>query len=249
MVTDWQDRYRELAGQQGNHPLEDDLLYSEVDHWEPSITSSNRIEPVVLKSGTKATYKPWDGLSLNVAHMYGHSLNSTMMAECAAWRLASALGPPVEALVPVCVWRDLTPNTGSLAEWRPGRELLGGRVIQNAPDQAWAAAFFDALVGQQDRHESNLLWSPTLDGLGLHDNGYTFARPGDHRNSSFFVGARWAHGDQALAQEEEDALRKLLGSSDLHGLALCLEDDRAQALADRARRMLDSGTLLQPNEY
>jgi hypothetical protein len=122
-------------------------------------------------------------------------------------------------------------------------------AVRSAPNQAWAAAFFDALAGQQDRNWSNLLWDAASGRLSLHDNGYAFACPGHHRNASFFVRERWDHGREALTAAEEDALSRLLAPSDLHGLALFLEEERAHALTERARRMLDSHALLGPNEY
>jgi hypothetical protein len=248
-MADWDDRFAELVRQQGGHPVEDDLLHSTVDEWLPAIVSTNRIDPVKLSTGMHAAYKRWEGLSINAARLYQHTRTSTMLAECAAWRLARVIGPPVEELVPPCVWRDdLTPDTGSLAEWRKGDEL-GMEAVRSAPNQAWAAAFFDALAGQQDRNLSNLLWDAATGGLSLHDNGYAFACPGHLRNASFFVGQRWDHGAEVLTAEEEEALSRLLTSSDLHGLALFLEEQRAHALAERAGRMLESHTLLGPNEY
>jgi hypothetical protein len=248
-MADWDDRFAELARHQGGHHVEDDLLHSTVDEWLPAIVSTNRIDPVKLSSGRHAAYKRWDGLSINAARLYQHTRTSTMLAECAAWRLARVIGPPVEELVPPCVWRDdLTPDTGSLAEWREG-DALGMEAVHSAPDQAWAAAFFDALAGQQDRNWSNLLWDAASGRLSLHDNGYAFACPGHRRNASFFVSERWDHGAELLTAEEEEALSRLLASSDLHGLALFLEEERADALAERARRMLESHTLQGANEY
>jgi hypothetical protein len=52
-----------------------------------------------------------------------------------------------------------------------------------------------------------------------------------------------------LLQEERDALQRLLGDPDLLGLANFLLDDRAQALADRARRMLARDEVLRPGEF
>lgn len=81
------------------------------------------------------------------------------------------------------------------------------------------------------------------------DHGYAFALPGQILNHSDLVAARHGHGAGALLQEERDALDRVLASSDLLGLARFLFDDRAQALADRARRMLARDEVLRPGEF
>jgi hypothetical protein len=55
--------------------------------------------------------------------------------------------------------------------------------------------------------------------------------------------------DDKTPTEERDALARLLGDSDLLGMARFLLPDRAQALADRARLMLQRGEVLRPGEF
>jgi hypothetical protein len=83
----------------------------------------------------------------------------------------------------------------------------------------------------------------------LINHGYAFALPGQILNHSDLVAARHGHGAAALLQEERDALGRLLGDPALLGLARFLPHDRAQALADRARRMLVRDEVLQPSEF
>jgi hypothetical protein len=52
-----------------------------------------------------------------------------------------------------------------------------------------------------------------------------------------------------LLTEERDALTRLLSNSDLLGIARFLLPDRAQALVDRARLMLERGEILHPGEF
>lgn len=81
------------------------------------------------------------------------------------------------------------------------------------------------------------------------DHGYTFALPRAILNYSDFVVARHGHGAASLLTEERDALTRLLGDSDLLGMARFLLSDRAQALADGARLMLQRGEVLRPGEF
>jgi hypothetical protein len=63
------------------------------------------------------------------------------------------------------------------------------------------------------------------------------------------VAARHRHGAAALLKEERDALDRLLADADLLGTASFLLPDRAQALADRARRMRARNEILKPSEF
>jgi hypothetical protein len=83
----------------------------------------------------------------------------------------------------------------------------------------------------------------------LIDHGYVFALPGQILNHSDLVAARHGHGAASLLQEERDALGRLLGDPELLDLARFLLNDRAQALADRARRMLARDEVLRPGEF
>ena len=56
------------------------------------------------------------------------------------------------------------------------------------PDDCIAAAFFDSLIGQQDRHRGNYRWDATNEKLGLIDRGFAFAHaPDQYFNRSVFV--------------------------------------------------------------
>jgi hypothetical protein len=83
----------------------------------------------------------------------------------------------------------------------------------------------------------------------LIDHGYTFALPRAILNYSDFVAARHQHGAASLLTEERDALTRLLSDSDLLGMERFLLPDRADALADRARLMLQRGEILRPREF
>lgn len=103
------------------------------------------------------------------------------------------------------------------------------------------------MIAQQDRHDGNWRWDGER--LKLIDHGYTFALPGAILNYSDFVVTRHGHGAAGLLTEEREALTCLLSDSDLLGMARFLLSDRAQALADRARLMLERGEILCPGEF
>ena len=81
------------------------------------------------------------------------------------------------------------------------------------------------------------------------DHGYTFALPGDILNYTELVAARHHYGAAALLKEERDALDRLLADADLLGTTSFLLPDRAQALADRARRIRARNEILKPGEF
>lgn len=105
-------------------------------------------------------------------------------------------------------------------------------------------------LSQQDRHRGNFRWDDENDKLGLIDHGFSFAhQPDQHFNRSVFVTWRWEEGQQELTAAERAALNGLLDSGDLHGLARFLLAAEAEALANRAKRMLERGTILQVGEF
>lgn len=68
-------------------------------------------------------------------------------------------------------------------------------------------------------------------------------------NHSDLVAARHRDGAAALIGAERDALSRLVGDSDLLGIARMLLPDRARALAARPRLMLARGEVLRPGEF
>lgn len=128
-------------------------------------------------------------------------------------------------------------------------------------DNLWATnlaesrsvAFFDALIGQQDRHDGNYRFDTPTGQLSVIDHGFAFPGGEDHAvwlfNESFFVEHRWAMAEQAIAPEEKLSLRMVLGCPATLGLEEVLSPDRLQRLHARAQRMLDTGEILQPGEW
>ncbi len=220
-------------------------------------------------------FKPLKGVKSAGAHLYQQdSPVDVGIHEIAAWWLARELGSPWSELVAPAVWLD-PPGAGDILASGPVIWGMGGSAALPEPgagfDQLISdAAFFDALIGAQDRHDENLR-AETPPRLGLIDHGYTFARPNDWHNSyqtaGFFLKMRFGerrfrlpHGpvldysgigplSPTLDSHEREAIARLTGDRGLLGVAQLLRDDRAQALRDRAARMAASGQVLRAGDF
>src|SRR5262245_14814416 len=199
----------------------------------------------VLETGRVAYFKPANGLANPVGgralRNYGHTPLSTTISECAAWQTAKILGRPWTNLLAPTALRfvtlpDGTRDVGSLNAYRPGREKVRA-FLDAVPDQAMAGAFFDALIGQQDRNDGNVLWYEERRRLYLIDHGFSFARPG--ANSGEVLLTNWRAGQRArqLIGSELQALRL---ARDFAPLEAFVELERLEALRKRSSTMRDS---------
>jgi hypothetical protein len=232
---------------QGALPVEQRLL-GEAFFGSPAPTSSpgiNTTKRLALVGGDVVFHKPFSGVQVANAIAFGQTDETPPLHEAASWRLAVALGPPWEEIVAPCVLREYAGEDGSLSLRASGWPRDTAPTLN--PTWCLPAAFFDSLIAQQDRHDGNWRWDGER--LKLIDHGYTFALPGAILNYSDFVVARHGHGAAGLLTEERDALTNLISDSDLLGMARLLLSDRAQALADRARLMLERDEILRPGEF
>jgi hypothetical protein len=140
------------------------------------------------------------------------------------------------------VLRDL-PGIGPGALINRRRGAPDPRVYEEAQAQVDAAAFWDVLVGQQDRHSSNFRYEPESRSLALIDHAFCFAVPGVVCNGGAFAARRSSEHRSSLQQNEIDALNDLVLSNGLHGLREYVDDRRADALERRARDMTSKGLL------
>ncbi len=215
---------------------------------------------LVLDSGHLCIFKPADGLleaAVNWLYLgkqalaqYDHTPISTTISECAAWQLAKQLGSPwSELVVPTVMKFPRDPETdapmvGAASLFRGGE--VGKRGFYDAvPEQVSSAAFFDALIGQQDRNKGNELWYEDRQVIYLIDHSFSFARAGANHGASDLVQWRWSRGSRRLAEAENDALRRLLESDDVLTLRRFLDPERLEALHTRARRMQETGELVR----
>jgi hypothetical protein len=262
-VTD-QEQVDGLYALQGfDHELEAQLHDARVLSVRPFDTARVHISTtyeLVLDSGHLCIFKPADGLLEAAANgvylgkqalvRYDHTPVSTTISECAAWQLAKQLGSPWSELVVTTVMKfprhpeTQVPMVGAASVFRGGD--VGKRGFYAAvPDQVSAAAFFDVLIGQQDRNTGNVLWYEGRQLIYLIDHSFSFARAGSNHGASDLVQWRWSHGSRELTEAEIGALGRLLGSDDLLTLRRFVEPERVEALEARARRMREAGTLVR----
>ncbi len=204
---------------------------------------------VAFKGGRKAIHKPFEGQNPNSCKHYAQDRYEVPTHEVVAWRLAHALGGRWAEMVPTAVLRRLaTAGPGVLINWRDGQPG-DGAVVTDQRDQVFRAAFWDALVGQQDRHAQNFRYDAAAGRLALIDHGFAFARPTDRFASSVFHAYRLQRNYPLLTKREEQAIEALLEGGDLLGLAGFLPEDRAEALAGRARTMRQTRRLPLPGAF
>lgn len=243
-----------VLSRQGGHRDERNLLAGKEERIvDPDSLGTNETRRVQLDNGVVGFHKPLAGLNHDLAREFGHRDETggqdaqQPVHEVAAWQVARELGPPWDALVPPVVMREFNGQMGSFALERPGAQMRKPDEIDR--DEAMAGAFFDCLIGQQDRHPNNYLVQG--DRLTLIDHGYSFAREGDYMNWSFLQMGR-CNGedrDRRLTGAEITALDKLLDSKDTLGLEGVLTPDRVSAVRSRAERMRQSGEILPAGSF
>jgi hypothetical protein len=222
-------------------------------------------------------FKPIGGVSPSTAPLYGQdSVIDIAIHEMAAWWLARQLGSPWSEIVAPAVWWD-PPGADDIRDSGPFLLGMAGSASLPEPGTGFEqlisdAAFFDALIGAQDRHDQNLRATAMPPSLGLIDHGYAFARPGDRHNTfptaGFFQRLRCGqrhfrlHYGRALdyhalgalspnlASHEKHALTRLNADlSGLLGIADLLPEDRADALRDRVQRMDQTQEILRHADF
>jgi hypothetical protein len=198
-----------------------------------------------LRSSTgtqaRAFFKPANGLSQRSLELFGQTRASCVLAEALAWRLAVALGHPYDRLVAPCVLRFFdaidTDAPGALSLARPGVD--GSYEPADAAPAQWAAAaLFDALSGQQDRHSGNWLWDARSKAMHLIDHGYAFARRGDHLANSEILRVRRQRGPLSLDDTELRLLERTLEEIAPLLTECALSSGRAHSFRSRAQAML-----------
>jgi hypothetical protein len=248
------DRVRRLLELQGSHAVERAMLDGDVLAYEAHQTGAAGVNStfyVEIEPDIVAFHKPHEGIVPRVARTYDHSLDTPPICECAAWQLAKQLGEPYDRLVAVTVYRAVGPpdddpeswSYGSLASKHDGAAMRGMVVQRDARDDALAAGFFDALIGNQDRHAGQFRYDEGGRKLGLIDHGFSFPIERAYCRGAYFQEFR-RRQQLAITDDERIMLAKLLDDPDLLGLADVLERDRADRLRWRARRMLDLGVVL-----
>src|SRR5699024_5270483 len=139
---------------QGSHRDERSLLDGEPIRTQHADAGTNETCRVQFDNGIIGYFKPFDGLNDRLASEFGHREAEQPLHEAAAWQLARQMGPPYAGMVPPVVIRQINGRLGSLSLERAGAPMC--HKPWHVPEWT-SAAFFDALVGQQDRHPDNFL--------------------------------------------------------------------------------------------
>jgi hypothetical protein len=126
--------------------------------------------------------------------------------------------------------------------------MKGMAACRDARDDALAAGFFDALIGNQDRHVGQFRYHEPNRVLGLLDHGFSFPVEGAYCRGAYFQQFR-RREHVRVTDKEREALTRLIDDPELFGLAGVLEPDRAERLRWRAQRMLDLGVVLLNGSY
>ena len=92
---------------------------------------------------------------------------------------------------------EIDEGPGALSLKCPG-ENESDEPTRQLLEDCCHAAFFDALIGQQDRHSGNWLWDAPTGRLTLIDHGCSFARRGDPCNRSRLSELRRRRVDDSL---------------------------------------------------
>ncbi|MFC9935884.1 hypothetical protein [Glutamicibacter sp. NPDC127525] len=188
-------------------------------------------------------FKPFSDLDHSTAAFYGQDKALQPIHEAAAWQFAKTMGPEYAQLVSPCIIREVDGQLGSVSYGQSGRVSNNtGIPLSDLPkDQVNNLAFYDALIGQQDRHGGNFI----VDNRGVVgiDHGFTFARNRDRVNASKFQRYR-KQREPELAQNEFQLLIKITKSDDCLGMKKIIGAKRADSLKRRAEAMLKSGKIL-----
>jgi hypothetical protein len=265
------------------HPDERFMLDAPTPAYVPhrSVTADPNVNEVLSGlaeyEGRRARlfFKPLSGVRRAAAHLYGHDNPVDVgIHEVAAWWLARELGPPWSELVAPAVWFD-PPDAEDIGSCGPVILGMGGSASLPQPGAGFErlisdAAFFDAVIGVQDRHDHNLR-AEVPPRLALIDHGYAFARIGDWHNpyeaAGLFLKLRFGERcfrlpdgpvldysalgplSPVLGAHEQAAIARLHADPDLLGVARLLSDDRADALRGRVARMASSGEVLPAADF
>lgn len=243
-----------LLQQERPTTVEHELLHADILNISAAANhtsndGSSRVNKVALHTRLICFHKAAAGVDEAQALSFGHRAFGVLINESAAWMLARALGPPFDEWVPTTVIRSIWPADPELAGGFGA--LSTGIAGESEVDRPWKdpaycdpAAFWDALIGQQDRHYSNYRFDTRSQNpmLGLIDNGYAFAAPNQlrayHPHASIFVKHRRLEGRLALSADEREWLRRLIADASLlEDLGEMLAHEQFQALVARIHRM------------
>ncbi len=237
-----------IAAQQDDPRLAN-LAESSITATENASTGISTVDRIKLADGNRGYRKPIDQPKSTRESLdaYGTTPREAVLHECAAYHAAKAMGSRYERLVPACALREEQDvGVASVAAEREGSAGYMTRDPFSDHVQVDDAAFFDVVVGNQDRHGANFLID--YDGnYSLIDHGCAFGTEGGVMNQTAFVWNRAHSGRHELVEHERATLQRLADSPDLGGIEPMLSPVRAGAMRDRILGMLrTNSTPLAP---
>jgi len=236
---------------QTDDPQGQDLLTGTLIEVPFCSTGVNAITKVSLSTGGAAFHKPFTAGELNFGHSSRPSrqmdpdLYEQALREVAAYRLSLALGEPWAGLVPTCVLREYDGELGSLS-----REAQGGPVWStDTVDEPYlmAGGFFDAVIGESDRHPENMLVHAGR--LYLIDHGFAFASNALTPPNSRLLEWRHLRDKVELTAGELAAIDRVLDRDNTRVIAALLGPTAETAMRERALQMRSTRHLPIPLRF
>jgi len=250
--------------------------------WRAS--GSTSVQRYELMDGSIGYFKSFSENSRYDEHEFRSFGTSTLGAavnEVNARRVAELLGPGYEELVPETVIREVDGEIGSFQ-----REVQEGvwstPNIRKSPElreDYRKAAIFDFVIGNLDRHDGNLIYSPvnnpdgsTSRRIRLIDNAYSFPAPSARAivNDSMFADNDETDGDfeedengdevefegYSIPEEELQLTEGELSDLNrvregIHGWLRqgTITEERGQAVISRIDRLTEGGRLTSLRDY
>jgi Phosphatidylinositol 3- and 4-kinase len=162
-----------LSGTPGERTAsEGHLLTSRVTSDERMDGGINETHFMAFEDGTQAVFKPQDGASKSMLY-FNIRPGQDMEREAGAWEVAKIVG--MQDMVPATVIRTVDGRVGSMQDFVPNatEAMSSERPFDGAEDAA-RAAVFDAVIGNQDRHQGNWLVNEDTGKIALIDHGLSF---------------------------------------------------------------------------
>lgn len=163
------------------------------DEWMTNGCSD--VARYVLEDGSVGYFKSLSNNSEQEGSFqdYGTTSLGAAINEVNAYRMAQALGDEYAKMVPETVIREIDGSIGTLQrEVKENRDGVNKAKTEIFKGDVRRAAIFDFIIGNQDRHNDNYLYSETEDEnsrpcIRLIDNSFSFPRKYATYNMSMFT--------------------------------------------------------------
>lgn len=173
------------------------LSYTPVKEKDQDWTSNgcSDVARYILEDGSVGYFKSLSNNSEQEESFqdYGTTSLGAAINEVNAYRMAKALGGEYARMVPETAIREIDGSIGTLQrEAKENRDGVSYKDGIKFKGDVRRAAIFDFVIGNQDRHRDNYLYSETEDAdrrpcIRLIDNSFSFPRENATFNMSMFT--------------------------------------------------------------